>query len=233
MRHVILLKFFPHHTCERIHLRLVDVQYLEQCRIEFVRRPHARDDRYTACAAPARQINLCRHRIHRIHDIIITLRKKIIRILRQIKRLYPCHLAVRGDTVNAHRHCFDLRHPNGIRTCVDLPVDIRHIDAVVVNECQMPNTRTGKSLGGKRTEAANTKHSDGGAGKPRHTGHAEQHLSPHKAAAHIHRPLPFSPKIPAYTTKGAAANIRRSSPTEIYKIYLTTSTGHFACSTTY
>ena len=134
------LQLFPQNTCQWITLGAIDIHHRKECGVEFVGRSHTRNQRYIPCLTLYGKIHLRRHRIHCIHGIVIMRRKKGIRLLRQIKRTNFAYPTMGIDRSNALCHDRGLGFSHRLGECVNLAVDIRHVDRIVVDERQAAYT---------------------------------------------------------------------------------------------
>ena len=72
--------------------------------IKLIPRPHAADDRDILFLRLHDKLDFCSYGIHRIHNIIIFVKRKIIRILRQEKALMDPYIRLRIDFQDAVTH---------------------------------------------------------------------------------------------------------------------------------
>ena len=138
--HAAFLQLFPQNACQWIAFGAIDVHHRKERGVEFVGRPHTRNERYIPHLTLHGKIHLRRHRIHCIHGIVIMRLKKGIRLLRQIKRTNFTYLTMGIDRSDALCHDRGLGFSHCLSECVNLAVDIRHVDRIVVDERQTAYT---------------------------------------------------------------------------------------------
>lgn len=152
MLHLPLLQLAAHDAGELVDRGLVDVCDLEFRRIELVTGAHAADDRRAGCLTGHDELDLRRHGIDRIDDIIILLEMEFRTGFRQEKALVTMDDAVRVDVMDALRHHLGFIAPDALVGGYDLTVDVREAYGVVIHEVDRADTGAREGFDGETTE---------------------------------------------------------------------------------
>ena len=125
---------------------------------------------------PAREdeMDLPRDRIDGIDNIIVMLREKPLRALRQIELLDAVYDSAWVDGENAFPHRLCLFPSDRLRRRVDLPVDVREADEVIIDEDDMADAGACQSFRRIRTDTTYAEHRDRRRGELLHGRIAEQ-----------------------------------------------------------
>ena len=107
---------------------------MELRRIQLVSGAHAADDRNFTVDRPHDDLDLCRHRVHRIDHIGIFRKVELIRIFREIKALSDLDLGIWIDIQDPVAHDFRLILSNCLSRRDDLAVDICQADLIIVHQ---------------------------------------------------------------------------------------------------
>ena len=140
---------------------LINVSDFKLCGIELVARSHAADDGNVAFFTRKNEIDLRRDGIDGIDDVIVSMAEESIGVFRQVEVFDGIDNGFWVDRKNAVFHGIRLFLPDRLRRRMDLTVDVREADTVVVDEDDMANARTRKAFDSVRANATDTKDGNG------------------------------------------------------------------------
>ena len=162
MLHIALLQFSAHDAGERIDRGLIDIRDLKFRGIQLVAGAHAADDRRTGCLTGHDELDLRRHGINRIDDVIIIFEMEFRTGFRQEKALVTMDDAIRVDVMDAFRHHLGFIAPDGLVGGDDLTVDIRETDGIIIHEVDRTDAGAREGLNCETADAADTEDDDAG-----------------------------------------------------------------------
>ena len=110
-----------------------------------------------AVAALQDEVNLARHRVDGVYDIIVVHREEAVRLVGQVEVIDRVDDCLRIDVENALFHRLRLLLADGLRGRMNLAVDVRQADEVIVDEDEMADTSARKPFGYEGADPADAK----------------------------------------------------------------------------
>lgn len=124
---------------QRADLGLVDVRYPKSSGIQLIPGPHGADNGNVPGLGFHDQGDLRRDGIHGVYDIVILIKRKILRIFRQEECLMHRDLCIGIDVVDSCFHHIGFVLANGLSGGDDLPVEICQTYPVIVDQVKGAN----------------------------------------------------------------------------------------------
>ena len=110
-----------------------------------------------AVAALQDEVDLARHRVDGIDNVVVRHREEALGLLGQVEVLNRIDNSLRVDVEDALLHRLRLLLADRLRRRMDLAVDVRQADEVIVDEHEMADTGSREPLCHKRADAADAK----------------------------------------------------------------------------
>ena len=131
-------------------------------------RAHAADDGNPGALRLLDELELARHGVDGVDDVVILREVELHRRLRRVKRLVGVYDRVRVDLVDALLRHVDLVLPHGLARGENLAVQIRQTHPVIVDEIQRAHAAARQRLHRIAAHAADAEHRHAGAKQPIH-----------------------------------------------------------------
>ena len=110
-----------------------------------------------AVAALQDEVDLARHRVDGIDNVVVRHREEALGLLGQVEVLNRIDNSLRVDVEDALLHRLRLLLADRLRRRMDLAVDVRQADEVIVDEHEMADTGSREPFCHKRADAADAK----------------------------------------------------------------------------
>ena len=157
MANILLAELLAQHLGERIVDSLEEVGHLKLRSIELEGCSQTAQMGHAESMATAYQIELRRHRVDAIHDIVVLDKVYLVHARRKVEHRQFAHHTVGIDGMDTLLGHIDLQASHRGKGGEQLAVDIGHTDTVVVNHVDGTHTASGQHLDDITAHAAYTK----------------------------------------------------------------------------
>ena len=171
-----LAQFLSHHARKRAVDGLGEVGDAELGGIGLVARAHGAEDGDAARQRRFDEIELARHGIDGVNDVVIARGEEVLAVRCIIARTDEVQANVGVDVAAARGEGIGLILPHGGVQRLDLAVQVRAAHTVVVDERQLTHARAHQRFDRVAADAAKAEHGYMTARKTRHSLVAEEHL---------------------------------------------------------
>ena len=132
-----LFAFLAHNAGKGANRSLRNVGHLKLRRVQLVPRAHAANDFCSRFLGLQNQIDFCRHRVHRVNDVIIFCKVKLAARFWKVKAFVNVDLRVGVDVKDSLLHHVDFVFSDAGAGRDDLPVQVCQAHFVVVHKVNM------------------------------------------------------------------------------------------------
>ena len=138
------------------------VGHLKACRVKFFPGAHATDNGNIQFTGLHDNIDLGGYGVDRIDNVVAAGFNDLLSAVRQIKCLEGLHAGFGVDLEDPVFHDLHFRAADGLAIGVDLPVDVRQANKVIVNKNKVAYAGTYQAFDGITSHPADPEHGNGG-----------------------------------------------------------------------